>query len=129
MDISSLLMEKITGCSIRQNECTVRETKRFFFFFCVYCKNYMHSCFCSKTVKSVLVLEANNTQSYFNLFMNELHNMNFSASCFLPTTAVGAAVTNTTATSLLYTFLVNVSLVFSLKFFMCKCILFSGCDL
>jgi hypothetical protein len=79
-------------------------------------------------LRVLLVLEANNTQSYFSLFMNvvHLHNTHFSASFFLPNTAAGAPVANTTATSLLYTFLVNVSLVFSLKFFMCKCILFSG---
>jgi hypothetical protein len=44
----------------------------------------------------------------------------------MPTTAAGAAVANTTATSLLYTSLVNVYLVSSLKFFMYKCILFIG---
>ena len=91
-------------------------------------KVHVHICSCLRTVKSVLVLEANNTQSYFILFMNSvhLHNTHFSTSCFLPTTAAGAAVANITSTSLPYTFLVNLSLVSSLKFCVYKCILFSG---
>jgi len=103
VDISLLLMMKITGCCIRQNECTVCETKKLlirreeYVFFYLYCKNsqmHMHVCFCLRTVKSVLVLEANNTQPYFNLFINSvhLHNTHFSTSCFLPATAAGATV-------------------------------------
>jgi len=75
---------------------------------------HTHVCFCSGTVKSVLVLEANNTQSYFNLCMNSvhLHNTHFSTSCFSPTTAAGA-----TATALLYTFLVNYFFSFQFEIF------------